>query len=237
MDAITAGTPVLAVEFFADYGQFKKYFTTMSPLSFPLPTGTALRGMLGAICGVDRDRAPQRFAGARLAIGLAGPVRKVVVPVNFIITKESPAKFARFEQHRPTTVEYVKDARYRVYIAWDDADGYRDLKTRLQRHESVYTLCFGNSESLANYQFLGETRVVEVAGGEAELASIVPTARVTRLDYRDSELFTLRLPVAMSDDRVVSDYCEFLFDRRGAAVKGVFTRFERLETGERLAFF
>jgi len=236
MDGVKPGAPVLAVDLSADFGQFKKYFTTMSPLSFPIPSGTALRGMLGAVCGVDRDRAPEHFAGAKLALRVLTPVRKIVIPTNFIIVKESAAKFARFEQHRPTTVEYVRDARYRLFISWDHPD-YDQLKGRLSRHESVYTLSFGNSESLANYRFVGETRVAERASGRAELQSIVPTALVREVDYLDRELFTLRLPVAMSNDRIVARYDEFLFERRGHSIEGDFDRFEKLESGENIVFF
>jgi len=236
MEPLIPGKPVLVVDFWADYGQFKKYYTTMSPLSFSLPTGTALRGMLGAICGIDRDTCPQYFADARLALRPLGPVRKANLAINLLKTT-SARHFSRFQQHKPTIIEFVKHARYRCYIHLPDDDKQRALRGRLEAHHSVYTLSFGNSESLANYRYHGEERVVAVGEGKAEVGSMVPTDHLRRVDFGQRELFTITLPVTMTNERVVTRYTEFLLERNGHTIVGDFTHYNRLSNGENIVFF
>ena len=37
-----------------DYGHFKKYYTTSSPLTFSIPPRTTVSGMIGALIGRSR---------------------------------------------------------------------------------------------------------------------------------------------------------------------------------------
>ena len=37
-----------------DYGHFKKYYTTSSPLTFSIPR-TTVSGMIGALIGLDKE--------------------------------------------------------------------------------------------------------------------------------------------------------------------------------------
>ncbi len=236
MEPLNPGAQVLVATFSAAYGQFRKYYTNMSPLSFPVPSGTVLRGMLGAICGIDRLQSPEYFASTRLALRVQAPIRKTCVPVNLLKTVR-PLHFARFENRKPTTVEYVRNAAYRVYIHIPEEPKQRLLREKLQKHHSVYTLCFGNSESLANYDYHGEETVTARGSGTAELNSMVPTELVQELDVKGRELFSLTLPVLMDRRRVVSRYTEFLFERNGKTVKGSFSQYARLSNGENIVFF
>ncbi len=236
MEPLNPGARVMVATFRADYGQFRKYYTNMSPLSFPVPSGTVLRGMLGAICGIDRLESPEYFASTRLALRVERPIRKTCVPVNLLKTVR-PLHFARFENRKPTTVEYVRDAAYRVYIHIPEEPKARILREKLQKHHSVYTLCFGTSESLANYHFHGEETVTSGGSGPAELSSMTPIELVEELDVKGRKLFSLTLPVLMDRRRVVSRYTEFLFERTGATIKGKFRHFTRLSNGENIVFF
>ena len=38
-----------------EYGHFRKYNTTTSPLTYSIPTRTAIAGILGAILGMERE--------------------------------------------------------------------------------------------------------------------------------------------------------------------------------------
>ena len=38
-----------------DYGHFKKYYTTSSPLTFSIPPRTTVSGMIGALIGLDKE--------------------------------------------------------------------------------------------------------------------------------------------------------------------------------------
>lgn len=105
----------------ADLAQFKKPFTTMSPQTFGFPTGTALVGMIAAIVGLDKDKYWRYFPenDYQIAVGLIQgyPLKKVVVPINTLKTT-SPTHFYRFKEHKRTTMEFIKDARFRIWFTW-----------------------------------------------------------------------------------------------------------------------
>ena len=236
MEPLKPGCRVLVADFRADFGFFRKPYTNMSPRTFPIPPGTTIRGMLAAIRGVDRELAPEFYADARLALRLCDPVRRRNLGINYLKTTSS-SHFARFKEHKPTNQELLVEPHFRFFVHLPDPDEHEALRDLLVHHRSVYTLSFGNSESLANYRWIGDAEVVESASGSAELASIAPTETVSDMDYRHRELFTTTLPDVMNNQRVVQRFTEFIFDRNGRTLQGRFSQFNRLSTGESVVFF
>ena len=45
---------VLVFDIYGDLAHFRKFYTTSSPLTFPFPPPSTIKGMLGAIIGVDK---------------------------------------------------------------------------------------------------------------------------------------------------------------------------------------
>ncbi|CAM2010428.1 type I-B CRISPR-associated protein Cas5b [Acanthopleuribacter pedis] len=235
MEPLTPGTKVLQVQFSADYGFFRNPQTTMSPRTLPLPSPTAVRGMLGAICGTPREQAPERFAAARLALQLTNPLRRQSIGINYLKTT-SPKHFARFKEHKPTSVELLVKPAFRLFLAWDDTAAYEELKHMLVNHLSVYTPCFGSSEYLANFRWIGEETVVSVAEKEAAIHTAVPRRAVKQLDYDCGEIFTTTLPVAMNNRREVQRFETCVFERNGEPLKGTFAEVTTLSSGAAIVF-
>ena len=71
-------------DIWADYAQFKKPFTTMSPQTFSMPSGTAIVGLISAIVGLDKNEYWTKFPknSYQLAIGIRETIKKVVIPFN-----------------------------------------------------------------------------------------------------------------------------------------------------------
>ena len=46
---------ILIFDIQSEYGHFRKYNTTTSPLTYSIPTRTAIAGILGAILGMERE--------------------------------------------------------------------------------------------------------------------------------------------------------------------------------------
>lgn len=228
---------VLAFELYADYGQLKKYYTTMSPLSFSIPPGTVLRGILGAIIGIEKNENPEYFHDVRLALAVLKPVKKVVIPENLIKTGDSKKQFSRFAQHKPTIIEFVKDARFRVYVNTDNEDTYNRLKNHLFSHTSVYTISLGISEALANYENAEELTIKNSITGESEINSIIPVNCINDINFEEVEAFTTKLPMKMMNDREVVEYREFLFERRGLPVQAEVEGLVELSNGDHVVFF
>lgn len=223
----------LTFDIWADYAQFKKPFTTMSPQTFSIPTGTAIIGLISAIIGLDKNRYWESFddASFKLAIGVRKPVKKVVVPINTLKTK-SPKHFSRFEDHKRTTMEFIKDGKFRVWFAWQNEELFARLYECLKKHESHYTASLGLAWNLADFKFVGIFDAQPLSMPEEAIAihSAIPKHAIGSdgvIRFEGRKVFANNIPVVMRPDnsRVVERYEEVLFDSDGnpipARVDGV----------------
>ena len=228
--------PVLLFDLFADYAQLKKYYTTMSPLSFAILPGTVIRGILGALIGIDKSEAPEYFHGVDISMRVINTVKKVTIPENLLKTT-SPKHFSRFENHKPTNIEFAKDVRYRIYLKTGKSKIYNQIKERLINHSSVYTLSIGISEALANFDNVEETFIDEKVEGRVFIHSIIPTDLVSNVEFKDSEIFTVTLPMKMKNDREIIEYREFAYERRGQPIEAEVDQAVKLANGDHVVFF
>mgnify|MGYP005847753819 CR=1 FL=1 len=230
--------PVLCFDLFADYAQLKKYYTTMSPLSFAIPPGTVIRGMLGALVGIDKEVSPELFHPVDISLRLLNPVKKVTIPENLLKTT-SKKHFSRFKQHKPTNIEFAKDVRYRLYIKTEEDEIYSQIKEKLFNHSSVYTMSLGISEALANFENVEETSVEGLVKNETPVQSIIPTDLIsgTDIDFNGLEIFTVTLPMKMKNDREIIEYREFAFERSGLPIPAETDKTVKLKNGDHVIFF
>lgn len=230
---------ILVFDLFSDWGQVKKVFTTMSPLSFPFPSRTVLQGVIGAIAGIDKSENPEMFIddNTNIALRIINPVKKAVVPHNNIkVTSKS--HFSRFDSHKPTNIEFLKDTRYRIYFATDNKELYEKVKDNLTNHCSVYTISIGLSQCLANYEYIGEFNYNEKSENDfIIISSVFRKKGIREIKFDDKKVFSVTLPVRMKNDREVIDYQEYLYESDGKEVE-IKTGYEivEVENGERIVF-
>lgn len=210
---------ILIFDIYADYAQFKKYFTNMSPLTFSIPPRTVLCGIVGALIGIDKSRNPGCFSkeNSFVSVKTNSPIKKVKIPTNYLKTT-SKEHFSKFEQHKPTNVEYLKKPSFRVYVAHKDRDLNQKIKENLAEHKSVYTLNLGISSCIANFSFAGEFEV-EAGAGEADFVSIIPRETIGKIIFNDTVMLQqCTLPNFMLNDREVIEYREFLYEVNGNSI-------------------
>ncbi len=210
---------VLAFGLWGDLAHYKKYYTTMSPLSFSIPTGTVLRGILGAILGIHADEAPEHFHDTYIGLALEKPVKKVTIPLNNVKVT-SKKHFSRYEAHKPSNYEFVKDPAYTVYVDCGSQAMQTELYTRLREHRSEYTVSLGLSETLANFGSAQVLQVEQVGKATQGIRTIIPRDKMhpTKDTFENARIFAERVPVRMLNTREVTEYTEFLFDADGAAI-------------------
>ena len=216
-------------DIWADYAQFKKPFTTMSPQTFSIPTGTAIMGLISAIVGLDKNEYWKYFPedSYQLAIGNRTPIKKVVVPINTLKTT-SPKHFSRFEDHKRTTMEFIKDGKFRVWFAWDNEELFAQLFERIKRHESYYSVSLGLAWNLANFEYIGlfEAEQIQSNGEFHEIHSLIPKRIIGEnetIDFENRKIFMNNIPVRMKTDnsRIVEQYEEYLFDSEGQPIRAI----------------
>ena len=221
---------VLVFDVWGNYAHFRRFYTTTSPLTFPIPPRTALCGLIGAIVGLEKENNEylKYFSkdSAFIGLRLLAPVKKVMIAENLIHTKNAKGIGMNLISERcQIGVEFIREPRYRIYFYHKDKVIYNDLKEKLKYHKSVYTPCFGLSENIANFEFIDEfeTEVNLPADEYIEVHSVLSTENIASqggINFNvPGEYFSIRLPVEMTTERIVTKYSDILFERNGKPIE------------------
>jgi CRISPR-associated protein Cas5h len=238
---------VLVFDIEAEYGHFRKFNTTTSPLTYSIPTRVALTGMLGGIMGIERESAPgifppgvtptqEVFAKPHCSIGIQvrRPIQRTVIGFNLLETKKS---FFEITNRIQIPFELLKYPSYRIFFQHEDKDIQAELSRRIQARQFHFTPYFGLSQFAADVSFVAEAvgREEVVEGEEFQpIHSVVnlngiTAARPIQFDY-DSHFLTETMPISMDRERVVTEYGEVILEADGRSMKIKVDRF--LQLGE-----
>lgn len=175
---------VVAFDFWGDYGHFRRFFTTSSPLTYSFPPPTAVRGIVGAILGLDKETYLQATMDLAVGVRLLAPVRRVRWGQNLIFTKGRDGKFDPTLSPRrkgnvqgmvrtQVKVEYLRDARFRLYIG-GETTLLDDLEDLLREHRTHYTVSLGLSELLADFAYAGTYQARPLPTGTYDVCTVFP---------------------------------------------------------------
>lgn len=222
---------VLVFDIWGDYGHFKVPYTTTSPLTFPVPSKTAVYGMLGAILGLDKHSYLQQFQNdsCSVAISLKKPFKKTYISENLLHTK-NVVQFARMKKkpapHSPTRIEFLKDPKFRLYVTLKEEQMFNQLHNHLQAHTSVYSLSLGLSECIANYKFIGmyKTQEKNKPANYIDMRSIVPFSSISSNKDIDivsegKRFLKIHLPLEFKPDRELIHSMDFLIESNGYTIQ------------------
>ncbi len=220
---------VLIFDVWGYYAHFRRFYTTTSPLTFPIPPRTALCGLIGAIIGKEKEDNDylKYFTLNKASIGLRllKPVKKVTIAENLIHTKNAKGPGMNLITERmQINFEFLKDQKYRIYFHHTDENIYQQLKENLINHKSVYTPCLGLSENIANFAFVGEFKVKSETTGEyVQINSVLPTEKIAEkqgINFNsEGEYFSIQVPIELNLDRIVTRYSDIFFERTGKPVE------------------
>lgn len=232
-------TRVLVFEVWGEYGHFRKHYTTTSPLTFSIPSRTALTGLLGAIIGLSKEEYLGYFGRdkAYLGVRLMNPVKKIRFAENLIDTKKAGSMMNEIKNRTQIQYEFLKDPHFRVYFAHDDPEVQRAARDLLSAHRSVYTPCLGLSEHIANFGYIGEFEAEEKHSEAVEIHTAVRSDEIENLVFEPGRQYISEImPAEMAGNRTVTDYPEVIFERNGNSVLARGVRYWELEDGERITF-
>jgi len=226
---------MLVFDVWGDYAHFRRFYTTTSPLSFPIPPRTALCGLIGAIIGLEKEGNDylKYFSTkfAHIALRLRNPIKKTVIAENLINTKVAKGLGMNLIKHTggrtPIRFEFLKDQKYRIYFYYTDEDDvlYQKLKYNLINHKTKYTPCLGLSENIANFKFVGEFEINILAckNDYVSIDTVLPLQKTLEKEgimfEREGEYFSIRMPIELNTERVVTKYGDIIFDRNGRPIK------------------
>lgn len=235
----------LVFDVFGDFGHFRKFYTTSSPLSFSFPSPPTVKGMLAAIAGVDKRDYLEVFASGvcKIAVRILTPVKKIRMGINHINTKGNywvPVKKGTHEARTQIRTEFLKDPAYRFYVAHADSTLFARLAGHVREHKTVFTLSLGLSELLADFRFVDVLSFTRGEPGEREIATVIPAAALDAAGIvfeGGKSYFKEKIPVEMNPDRVVERYEDVLFEAQGKPVRARVKEYWQGENGECATFF
>lgn len=215
---------VIVFDVWGDYAHFRKIETTTSPLTYPIPTGTSLAGLISAIIGLERDSYYEYFSPeyTRFAIKILNPLKKIRINLNLINTKKG--FFLWDIKDNPRTripFEFVKEPKYRIYFCTQHNQIYQKLKTCLEKHQSIYTPYLGISEFIANFEYINEYSVKspQEIGQNIEIATVIRKDKA-QLRIEEERRYGLeRIPLYMDRNRVVKEYVDVFLEMNGNPMK------------------
>lgn len=236
---------VLAFDIWGDYGHFRKFYTTTSPLTFSFPPPSTIAGILGAIYGADKDEYLNIFSHdkCKTAIKIVSPVKKVRIGINLINTKGNYWQPIKKKNHEPRTqirTEFLKDPCFRIYIAHEDDNVFSNLYQSIEKHRSAYSVSLGLSELLADFRFVGIYEAEEKHNDFTELSTPIPVSNLmdNGLEIEaNKKYFKEKMPIRMNPDRVVEVYDDVIYEPDGKTIKANIKTYCRLQNGENITFF
>jgi CRISPR-associated protein Cas5h len=151
---------ILVFEISSDYGHFRKYFTTSSPISYSFPSRTTIMGIIAGMLGKERDSYYEELSEEHLniAIEIINPIKKVKFSTNYLHTKINEGMTSDFLIKKRTQIpcQYVKKPKYRIYLNSKNNELYNEIRERLESSNFHYSISLGQAQHLAKIKYLGE---------------------------------------------------------------------------------
>ena len=224
---------VLVFDVGGEYGHFRKFNTTTSPLTYSVPPRTSIIGMIGAILGIERELGVGRYKEgqtpladllspehAKIAVQVLNPVNKVSMAFNLLNTKNS---FFNIDNRTQIEFEFLKNPKFRIFLTWDNVKLFNDLTERISERKNNFTVCLGLSQLLASVSIIGvfQSKLLP------ETSTYTPVISAVKMNLLDSsnpiQLTENRQfrytsdthPIYMTSDRLVKDFAEILIESNG----------------------
>ncbi len=212
----------LVFDIHGEYGHFRKFYTTSSPLTFSIPPRTSISGLIGALIGLDKEDYINYFTKdkAKIAIQILSPVNKSRLAINLINTKTAKM-YSKIKDRTQVTMELLKNPSFRIYFSHEDENLYNKVKEFLEGGKNYYTLSMGLSEFIAEQKYVGEINLQEVSNNEfVYIDTVINFNEDIEVEFENNkEYFKDTMQNEMDSNRVVTEYVKILFERHGLPIK------------------
>ena len=157
---------------------FRRPDTLGTHATYPFIPRTALRGLIGAVLGLEGSELLP--AEARTGVSLVGPVRTVAQEMS-LHGKKWIGAGTNDSFHRPTSIELLVNPRYRVYYAGPRLE---ELAERLEKRQSVYHTYLGSAFCLTVPDEVVAKRgeLLTALAERLTCETVVPSHAIAKLD-------------------------------------------------------
>jgi CRISPR-associated protein Cas5h len=164
---------------------FRRFYSSVTPLTYHFPPRNTVMGILACMLGFDKNSYYETFSRdkCRIAVALRTPVRRVMLPTNYLDTDQITLQKLRGIGNRvPTRMEYLlavpplEYVSYRIFVTHEDQFLLNQLARRLVDRRFAYPISLGPAHCLAeaNLVYNGEAKVIEGDGDEYLVSTVIP---------------------------------------------------------------
>ncbi|WP_186431021.1 type I-B CRISPR-associated protein Cas5b [Clostridium sp. BSD9I1] len=201
-----------------DFARFRCPYTTTSALTYTLIHPIAVKGLIGAIMGIDYSDLYNYTQNMKIAVEVLKPIKKDTQSFNLV--PQSHGNGAPSFQSR---VEFLRDVDYRIYLTYKDEmqiEGEEELikiKDVLVNRSYTFTPYLGASEHIAKLQFEDIKHIENIASKETILInSVFPKELIKIEDNVDMNICIDRIPVKNEKTREYMEYTKVAFVTNGS---------------------
>ncbi|TLF47035.1 type I-B CRISPR-associated protein Cas5b [Maribacter aurantiacus] len=220
-----------------EYGHFRKFNTTTSPLTYSLPTPSAIYGVLGAVLGIEREDSLNKIkvgkehlrevfsnSNASVAIRPLSEIKKVNIGFNLLDTG-SYQSFFNVTNRTQIEYELLKDPNYRIFLNWDHRLR-NELIERLKSKRFHFHPYLGLSQMSANIEYVGEKELSEVPNNYLDFSTAINLSELDTenapvdINFIKERVFQVEtFPLDMQTDRTINRYGEILVEMNGDSIR------------------
>ena len=249
---------VLIFDISSEYGHFRKYNTTTSPLTYSIPTRTAIAGVLGAILGMEREIADGVYpegaipvqeyfgkANCEIAVQILHPVKKENVAINLINTAGAREHFYNLTKAGRTQIEFelLKEPRFRVYLAMNELVTLNKIAERIRLKKHYFSPYLGLAQFTATVDFVEMTIAEPVQSDGSEFVDLITAVNLSKVigeppvEFDYSAMYSANnMPMEMNRVREVQEYSEVLIEKNGQPVKARIKEYYRVNNHGNILF-
>jgi len=247
---------ILIFDLSSEFGHFRKYNTTTSPLSYSIPTRTAIAGILGAILGMEREVADgvypdgaipvQEFfskANSGIAIQILNPVKKENVAMNLINTKTS---FYDLTRAGRTQIEFelVKSVKYRIFFTLNNNQlVFGKLAESIKTKNHHFSPYLGLAQFTATIDFVDVKQAEFRENKEESFIEIITAVNLSKtigeqpVEFDYSAMYSANnMPIEMNRNREIQEFSEVLIEKNGLPVKAKVKDYYKIENYGNILF-
>jgi CRISPR-associated protein Cas5h len=247
---------ILIFDISSEYGHFRKYNTTTSPLTYSIPTRTAIAGILGAIIGMEREIMdgvyPDRVVPVQeffskdntdIALQILNPIRKENVALNLVNTKTS---FFNLTRAGRTQIEFelLKNVKYRIYFSIDNNESvFAELVDRIKQKKHHFSPYLGLAQFTATIDFVDVAEAIEFENKSNDYVDIISVVNLSKIaaeqpiEFDYSAMYSANnMAIEMNKNREVQEYSEVLIEKSGLSIKAKATKYYKIENYGNILF-
>lgn len=196
-----------------DFARFRKPYTTTSALTFVTIHPIAVKGLIGAILGIEKNDLYNELKDVKIGIQVLKDIKKDMGSFKLLTMKSGSGMF-----HFPSNVEFLRNVQYRVFFQAEESL-LNKIQAALENRFYVFTPYLGVSEHIAVVDFEGTYPIENSEKNQVD--TLLPIEKAD-IDFQNEYvLYTDKIPVENNQKREYIRYDKVIIPV-GRTIKGDF---------------